>query len=118
MTAPIAQLSLFDEAIRPTIRVEHHATTIKEQFQEFHQANPHVAQALAEMAFALRNRGHDHFGMKALFEALRFQYALQTNDPNSEFRLNNNYTALYARYLMKKYPELEGFFETRQRRSQ
>ncbi len=43
---------------------------------------------------------------------------MQTDDPTSEFRLNNDYRALYARQLMDNEPELDGFFETRTLRSE
>lgn len=124
MTAPttytsVQQPSLFDGPLQQTRPVSTSGDqTIEEQFKAFHEENPHVAEALAQMALRLKRRGREHFGMKALFETLRFEYALRTDDPNSEFRLNNNYTALYARLLMRQYPELEGFFETRQRRAQ
>lgn len=50
MTAPTAQLTLFGDRLRPTTRVEtNREMTIEERFKAFHEANPHVAQALAEM---------------------------------------------------------------------
>jgi hypothetical protein len=88
--------------------------TIWEQFIAFHQANPHIYSTLRSMALKMRREGISHYGMKGLFEVLRWQYALQTKgDP---YKLNNNYTALYARLLMEQEPELHGFFETRRRR--
>ena len=36
-----------------------------------------------------------------------------TNDPASEFKLNNNYRSFYSRLLMEQEPELAGYFETR-----
>lgn len=38
-------------------------------------------------------------------------HKLQTQ--GDEYRLNNVYTAFYARLLMDNEPELQGFFETR-----
>jgi len=46
----------------------------------------------------------------------RYELALNTNAPVSTFKLNNNYTACYARLLMERNPEdLAGFFELRDR---
>lgn len=107
-----AQLSLFDT--RPLIDPDYHdGMSIEERFQAFHEANPHVYHALRKMALDLRRRGFRRYGIKALFEVLRFNHAIQTN--GDAYKLNNNYTALYARLLMEREPHLRGFFETRKR---
>jgi hypothetical protein len=107
------QLSLFDP--RPPVEEPDYTNcqTIAERFEAFHARNPQVYGALRDMALELRRRGHRQYGIKALFEVLRFNAAMQTHgDP---FKLNNNYTALYARLLMDNEPELVGFFELRRR---
>ncbi len=88
---------------------------IDTKFQEYHEANPHVYSGLKELALRLRKRGRQHYGIGALFEVLRYERALTT--VGDEFKLNNNYRALYARLLMEDEPELNGFFATRVRRS-
>jgi len=86
------------------------------EFRRFHAENPHVYTALERLAFRLRNRGVQRWGVKALWEVLRYELALNTNEPVGTFRLNNNFTAYYARLLMERNPEdLGGFFETRER---
>jgi hypothetical protein len=85
-------------------------------FREFHAENPHIYAQLERLAFKLRNRGVEKWGIKALWEVLRYELAIATNSPVSTFRLNNNYTAYYARLLMERNPEdLGGFFEIRER---
>lgn len=107
-----AQLSLFDT--RPISEPDYtDCQTIAERFAAFHGRNPQVYRALRDMALELRRRGHRQYGIKALFEVLRFESAMQTH--GDTFKLNNNYTALYARLLMDNEPELEGFFELRRR---
>ena len=49
--------------------------------------------------------------MKMLFEVVRWNRLLRTGDRG--FKLNNNFTAYYARLLMEREPELRGMFETR-----
>lgn len=85
---------------------------LERQFREFHQANPHVFDRLRQMAHAARRRGHRRIGMKMLFEVIRWEHMLKTEDPHG-FKLNNNYTAFYARLLMQRDPTLDGMFETR-----
>lgn len=107
-----AQLSLFDT--RPIAEPDYDdCRTIAERFEAFHARNPHVYQTLRDMALEMRRRGHRQYGIKALFEVLRFNYAMRTE--GDTFKLNNNYTALYARLLMDNEPELDGFFELRRR---
>lgn len=111
------QVSLFDllGADAPPLREPDYgdAQTTEERFAAFHAANPHVYASLRDMALTLKAQGTRQYGMKALFEVLRFNNALRTN--GDAFKLNNNYTALYARKLMDEVVGLEGFFETRER---
>jgi hypothetical protein len=110
-----AQLSLFDIG-RLTEPDYADCQTIQERFDAFHDRNPQVYRALRDMALEMRRRGHRQYGIKALFEVLRFNHAMQTH--GDAFKLNNNYTALYARLLMDNEPELADFFETRRRTSE
>jgi len=101
MTA--SQLSVFSDADR-----------IARNFAQFHHQNPHVYRGLRDLALRLRRAGRDHYGIKALFEVLRYEHALTTISDDG-LKLNNNYTALYARKLMEEEPELTGFFQLRER---
>ena len=96
---------IFDEALEES---KAHA-----RYRKFHEANPHVIETLSVLALRLKDRGHKHYGMQALFEVLRYETAMRTNDPSSQFKLNNDYAAFYARDVMRRYPELEGFFSIR-----
>jgi hypothetical protein len=107
------QLSLFDPR-QPVTKPDYtDCATIAERFELFHARNPQVYAALRSMALELCARGHQKYGIKALFEVLRFNAAMQTH--GDTFKLNNDFTALYARLLMDQEPELEAFFEIRQR---
>ena len=105
----LVTLPLF--ALPPISQPEHErGQTLAERFQAFHQANPHVYAALRGMALAMKRRGMAHYSIKAMWEVLRFQ-AIATH--GDAYKLNNDYTAMYARKLMAEVPELDGFFETR-----
>lgn len=99
-------MNLFDLLQQPD------QTELERRFVEFHRANPKVCEELTRLARLLKARGHNRIGMKMLFEQLRWLHALKTTDL-SGFKLNNNYTAYYARLIMDKNPDLQGFFETR-----
>lgn len=88
--------------------------TIQERFEIFHAENPHVYEMFIKYARTAKNRGYDKFSAKAIFERLRWYYTFETKS-NDEFKLNNDYTALYARKAMKENMDLLRFFETRER---
>ncbi|MBO9524307.1 MAG: hypothetical protein J7518_22445 [Nocardioidaceae bacterium] len=89
--------------------------TLAERFAAFHDANPHVADALEHLAAQWLTR-HDHVGMKALFERLRWESGIRTEgDP---YCLNNNWTAYYARLLIERRPEWASAFRLRELKSE
>ena len=85
----------------------------RDRFLAFHHANPHVMAQLAVKARMLKDRGFQHYGIAALWEVLRYDYAMQTDDPTSQLKLNDNYKPFYAREIMRAFPDLQGFFTTR-----
>jgi hypothetical protein len=82
------------------------------KYEAFKEANPWVIQSLTKMCYNIYNNGRDHYGIAALVEVLRYQHAI-AEDPNSEFKVNNNYRAFMAREIMQNNPMLDGFFSTR-----
>ncbi len=89
---------------------------IELRFHKFHTENPWVYDKLRLMALQLKRSGRGSYGIAALFEVLRYEYAIQTKSDDG-LKLNNNYRALYARMLAQTEPELEEFFRMRVRRS-
>lgn len=87
--------------------------TLQEQFELFHSLNPWVYDHLVRLTRDLKDRGVTKVGMGMLFEVLRWQFAMTTSDPNSEFKLNNNHRSRYARRIMEDHPDLMDIYETR-----
>jgi hypothetical protein len=86
--------------------------TLPERFEDFHEANPHVYDALRGLAMELVAHGRRRGAIAQLFEVLRWQYAISTVG-DDDFMLNNDYRAFYARLLMSREPALWEFFELR-----
>ena len=82
----------------------------------FHAENPDVYRELRRLALDLYGMGRIRYGMKGLFEVVRWHRAMATTD--EDFKLNNNYTAFYARLLMADEPRLGKFFELREQISE
>jgi hypothetical protein len=90
--------------------------TIAGRFARFNANNPALLKVIEGIALDLRGRGFQHFGMKAIFERVRWLYAIKT--VGDEYKLNNDFTALYARLLMDQHPSLKGFFRLRRLRKE
>lgn len=89
------------------------ADDIERAFLAFHEANPEVYATLARLAREAVAAGRTRIGMKMLWEVMRWEMYITTKDGESEFKLCNNYHALYARVLMMQEPDLAGLFEIR-----
>jgi hypothetical protein len=68
--------------------------------------------AILQRCWALRRVGFTHYGIGALWEAVRFDYSVRLG-PDHGFKMNNNHRSRMARYIMETNPSLRGFFETR-----
>jgi hypothetical protein len=98
------------------------------EFLEFNDANPHVYRALVTLARQWVNRNLERaqrtgnqramfrLGMKALWERMRWDVAMETDDP-AGFKANNNFVSRYGRKIMEQEPDLRGVFEIRELRS-
>ena len=86
-------------------------TALEEEFRAFHNRNPRVYLKLRTLALRLKANGVTSYGMKALFEIMRFNALLQSD---TKFKLSNSYAPYYARLLMINEPQLYGFFEVRE----
>jgi hypothetical protein len=109
------QPSLFGEPIVPV--PDAGKLSIQAAFESFDRLNPQVRLNLVVLARDLLSRGHRKIGIGMLFEVLRWQYAMHTADPASDFKLNNNYRSRYVRRLETLYPDLVGVFEKRELRA-
>ena len=82
------------------------------RFQRFHEENPHVYLELVKLCRSALAHGQRRWSIKGAFEVLRWS---QLETTGEEWKLNNNYHAMYARLIMDNEPYLDGFFETRGR---
>jgi len=108
MSMKVDQFGLFNDDVELGM-----VSSIEEQFKDFHGANSHVYIELVRMARQLRENGQVAFGIGCLWEVLRWRAAMETDDPSTDFKLNNNYRSRYARLIMAQEPDLDGFFSIR-----
>lgn len=83
-----------------------------EQFLNFHQQFPQVYVLFERFALRLLRMGHKKIGSKMIIERIRWEVATGSRDVDG-FKINNNYTAYYARMFMDNNKEYKDCFETR-----
>tara|TARA_R110000822_G_scaffold22710_1_gene70878 strand:+ start:48 stop:383 length:336 start_codon:yes stop_codon:yes gene_type:complete len=90
--------------------------SIRERFTTFHNGNPKVYRDLVAACRELRSRyGVKHASIGLLWERLRWlSFIAVHRDKDAEpYKLNDHFRAEYARLIMSREPDLDGFFETR-----
>lgn len=92
----------------PGSRIEH-------EFKAYHTANPHVYAALEQAALRWQATEPKRIGIARLYENARYAQ-LAVDRERWEYKLNNNFRALYARLLIHRHPRLEGVIEIRVRK--
>lgn len=99
MTAEQLELPGLEALVEPEYEPD---ATNGERFRAFHLANPHVADALEDIA-ALWFRHRAKGSAKAFVEALRWETGIRTE--GDIYEINSTNTAFYARLLVARRPE-------------
>ncbi len=86
---------------------------MRQEVISFNKKHPDVWRLFCKFTFDLTHRGYKNYSVNAIFERIRWEKDAG-GDGVTSFKLNNNYRAFYARAFMRKYPEHDGFFRTRE----
>lgn len=92
------------------------ADQIFERFEKFHRENPEVWEKFKAFTRQLMAAQHQHYSSDAVLHRIRWESAIQTSGSN--FKINDHYSALYARLWQVAFPEHEHFFKLRHRKSE
>ena len=99
-----------------TIQPLFYQRRIDAAFERFDKERPQVYREFKKYAEIYLKKGFTHCSADHLLHIVRFHLSMETS-PNETFKINNNYTACYARKLMSEDERFKDFFETRQRKS-
>lgn len=80
-------------------------------FNQYDKENPTIWPLFVHYSSMAKQKGFTSYGAKAIFEAIRFDTPPNNGKP---FKVNNNFTADYARKMESEFPEFKNFFEKRQ----
>tara|TARA_R100000951_G_C2520974_1_gene143392 strand:+ start:50 stop:403 length:354 start_codon:yes stop_codon:yes gene_type:complete len=86
---------------------------MRAQCEDFHKQYPEVWEMLKRFSDEMKNKGFKHYSINGIFERIRWEKDIG-GDGVTQFKLNNNYRAFYARRFMRVYPEYAGFFRLRE----
>ncbi len=86
------------------------------KFEQYNKEHPEIWEEFERLANRLWDNGTRHYGSKSILEVLRYHTSVDSR-PDSQFKINNNYSPYYAKMYKDKYPERKGFFENRERRA-
>jgi hypothetical protein len=87
------------------------ADQILTAFENFHKKNPDVWRLFKKFALQVVSTDRKYYSAKAIFERIRWHVEIENR--GDEVKLNNNFTAYYARLFHLAYPEYDGFFRNR-----
>lgn len=80
-------------------------------FFQFHDQNPDVLVLFRRFTKEMHNTGRSRYSSKAIMERIRWHYDIAVR--GSDFKINNNYTAMYPRLLVMEDTNWMSFFSLR-----
>ena len=92
--------------------------TIQQRYDEWRETEDGrlVFRELCDRAWTLREAGWKHYSHKAIIETIRYDRAIKVG-PSGGFKINDHYSSRLVREAIAVWPELDGFFETRELRA-
>jgi hypothetical protein len=85
--------------------------TLEQSWKEWHSKNPEFYEMFKGFAFNAINRGYETFSAWLIVNRIRWETMLSTT--GDDYKISNDYIALYSRLFMAEYPEYQGFFKTK-----
>ncbi len=80
------------------------------RFLEYHAEHPEVWRLFKQYANTAYRSGRKHYSAWAIMNRVRWDHDMKKTE---EFKISNDYIALYSRTLMHYHPKYKGFFRTR-----
>ena len=84
---------------------------LKTKWWKWHKNNPEFYKLWCHYTFVAIKRGHKNFSGWAVANRVRWETEVETTGSN--YKVPNDYIALYCRLFMHHYPKHKGFFRTK-----
>jgi len=85
---------------------------LKEQFDQFDKDHPQIWAEFCKRVEDIWQRGIRHYSADAILHILRYHSIVSGKDAE-DWKINNSYSAYYARKWQSKNPDRSDFFSTR-----
>lgn len=82
------------------------------RFEFFHAANPQVYVEFVRRTIGMHKTGKRKYGARCFIELIRHDHDINVKG-EEVFKINDNFTPMYARKFMAENPKYAGFFNTR-----
>ena len=86
---------------------------LKQKFDEWNKENPEVYALFKRFSFEAISKGHKRLSAWMIANRIRWETSIETFSVD-EYKISNDYIALYARMFMRDHPEYDGFFKTKE----
>jgi hypothetical protein len=87
--------------------------TLTDKFNQYHRDNPQVYELFKRFTFMAIKRGHNRLSAWMIANRIRWETSIETFSVD-EYKISNDYIALYARMFMRDHPQYDGFFKTKE----
>jgi hypothetical protein len=87
--------------------------TLTDKFNQYHRDNPQVYELFKRFTFMAIKRGHNRLSAWMIANRIRWETSIETFSVD-EYKISNDYIALYARMFMRDHPEYDGFFKIKE----
>ena len=87
--------------------------TLTDKFNQYHKDNPQVYELFKRFTFMAIKRGHNRLSAWMIANRIRWETSIETFSVD-EYKISNDYIALYARMFMQDHPQYNGFFKTKE----
>jgi len=87
--------------------------TLTQRFNQYHRDNPQVYELFKKFTFMAIRRGHNRLSAWMIANRIRWETSIETFSVD-EYKISNDYIALYARMFMSDHPEYNGFFRIKE----
>ena len=78
------------------------------RFKEYHQKNPEVYNLFKKYALEMAETGRKKYSAWTIINLIRWHHDINSNE--DEFKISNDYIAIYARLFAYHHPQYKDFF--------
>ena len=84
---------------------------LKDKWWAWHKENPEFYELFKRFTFQAIQKGHRRLSAWLIVNRIRWETMIVTT--GNEYKISNDFIALYARLFMHEYPDYKGFFRTK-----